>query len=183
MAKTQGQLPSPDVGQMFQLAEQYSIASNLFIKQSWGGKWGCGAPYLLVDSFAVELYLKCLITQDTGKAAKWGHNLRALFDALPCPTQTEIRKAFQRVIDADAVLKHLPAINPDAVIVLDFNRSLDAASDTFDKRRYAYDPSPPKEWYYAHLLRLAVRNVAKLDLRVSSFVLPEAGDPPKSIAG
>ena len=69
MAKTKNQNPTPDVGQMFQLAEQYSIASNLLIKQSWGDKWGCGAPYLLVDSFAVELYLKCLITQDTGKAA------------------------------------------------------------------------------------------------------------------
>jgi len=182
MAKAKTQNPTPDVGQMFQLAEQYSVSSNMLIKQSWGTKWGCGAPYLLVDSFAVELYLKCLITQDTGKAAKWGHNLRELFDALPSAIQAEIRSAFQRVIDADVVLKHLPIINPDAKIVLDFNRSLDAASDTFDKRRYAYDPSPPKEWYYAHLIRLAVRDVAKLDLRVSQFIDAQAGEPPHSIS-
>jgi len=183
MAKKKTQGPAPDVGQMFQLAEQYSVASNLLIKQSWGGTWGCGAPYLLVDSFAVELYLKCLFTQDTGKTAAHSHNHRELFDALASTTKTQIRDAFKRVIDADVVLKHLAAVNPDATIVLDFDRSLDAASDTFDKRRYAYEPPPAKEWYYAHLLRLAVRDVAKIDLRVSRLVDPQAGEPPRSIFG
>jgi len=183
MAKKNSQNPAPDVARMFQLAEQYSIASNLLIKQSWGAKWGCGAPYLLVDSFAVELYLKCLFTLDTGKAANHSHNHRDLFDALSSATKTQIRHAFNRVIDADDVLKNLATLNPDATIVLDFDRSLDAASDTFDKRRYAYDPPPAKEWYYAHLLRLAVRDVAKLDVRVHKFLDPEAGEPPRSIYG
>lgn len=183
MAKKNIQNPTPDVARIFQLAEQYSIASNLLIKQSWGDKWGCGAPYLLVDSFAVELYLKCLFTLDTGKAANYSHNHRELFDALSSTTKTQIRDAFKRVIDADVVLKNLAALNPGAAIVLDFDRSLDAASDTFDKRRYAYDPPPTKEWYYAHLLRLAVRDVAKLDLRVSQFIDPQAGEPPRSISG
>src|SRR6185437_1060741 len=98
-------------------------------------------------------------------------------------TKTQIRDAFERVIDADTVLKNLAAVNPNATMVLDFDRSLDAASDTFDKRRYAYDPPPAKAWHYAHVLRLAVRDVAKLDLRVSQFIDPRAGEPPRSING
>ena len=182
MAKQKSQTPTPDVAEMFQLAEQYSIASNRLVEQSHGTAKYAGAPYLMVDSFAVELYLKCLVTQDTNKPAQWSHNHRELFDTLKATTQVEIRKAFQRVIDGDVVLRHLHTINPDAAKVLDFDRSLNAASSTFDKRRYAYDPPSSAEWYYAHLLRLAVRDVAKVDLRVGRYALPEAGQPPKTVS-
>lgn len=174
--------PAPDIGQVFRLAEQYSIASNLLVHQSWGNGWGCGCPHLMVDSFAVELYLKCLVAADTEHAAEWDHNHRNLFNVLKPSTRAVIIDAFQRLINSDVVMRHLNEINPRASMVLDFNRSLDAASDTFDGRRYAYDPpkDPNKEWYYGHLLRLAVRDVAKLDLRCANFVDPRAGHPPKS---
>lgn len=51
---------TPDARKMYQLAERYSEASQILDEQAESEKWGCAAPQLLVDSFAVELYLKCL---------------------------------------------------------------------------------------------------------------------------
>lgn len=50
--------PTPDYRKMYQLAEYYAEASRLLDEQAKGEEWGCSAPQLLVDSFAVELYLK-----------------------------------------------------------------------------------------------------------------------------
>lgn len=186
MAQSNNQNPPPDVAEMFQLAEQYSVASNLLSRQSRGKKRWSGAPYLLVDSFAIELYLKCLITQDTGKAPDNGHDFRKLFDAIDPLIQTQVREAFQRVIKADVMLSLSPtihrAIDPDPVVlkVLNFDQSLDAASNTFAGRRYLYESRPQAEWYYAHLLRLAVRNVAMTGLKVIPFIDSQAGEPPHS---
>lgn len=67
MPKVKPAKPTPDCRKMFQLAEHYSEASRLLEEQAKGEEWGCSAPRLLVDSFAVELYLKCLFVLDTKK--------------------------------------------------------------------------------------------------------------------
>jgi hypothetical protein len=67
---------------MYQLAEHYSEASRLLEEQAKGKEWGCSAPQLLVDSFAVELYLKCLFVLDTNIAPLQEHDWEKLFDAL-----------------------------------------------------------------------------------------------------
>jgi hypothetical protein len=61
--------------------------------------------------------------------------------------------------------------------VLDFDRSLTAAKSTFDKRRYLYDPALDlkTEWFYAHLLREAIRNVTKMDLRLHGITARTEG--------
>jgi hypothetical protein len=153
---------------MFHLAEHYSEASKRLEEQAKGNTWGCSGPQLMVDSFAVELYLKCLFVLDTNIAPQKEHDWQLLFNDLTSTTKRLIREAFERIIRADVVLSHLPLINPEAVKVLDFDRSLMAAKSTFDKRRYLYDPTPDpeSEWFYAHLLREAIRNVAKMDLRL-----------------
>jgi hypothetical protein len=56
--------------------------------------------------------------------------------------------------------------NPEAVKVTDFNRSLAAARDTFAKKRCLFESQPTGEWYYAHLLRDAIRTVTKMDIRL-----------------
>jgi hypothetical protein len=65
MAKTKPPGPTPDFKKMYQLAEQYTAASELLDEMAKGEEWGCSAPQILVDSFAVELYLKCLYVLDT----------------------------------------------------------------------------------------------------------------------
>lgn len=158
--------PTPDYRKMYQLAEHYSEASRLLSKQAKGEEWGCSAPQLLVDSFAVELYLKCLFVLDTNTVPPAKHDWQMLFDALAPYTKTAIREAFARIIRSDPVLSNLAVINPEALKVTDFERSLAAAKNTFDRRRYLYESMPQGEWFYAHLLREAIGTVTKMDIRL-----------------
>jgi hypothetical protein len=60
----------PNPRRIYQLAEQYSEASALLSQQAKGSEYGCSGPMLLVDSFAVELYLKCLHVLDNSALPK-----------------------------------------------------------------------------------------------------------------
>ena len=135
-------------------------------EQAKGKQWGCSAPQLLVDSFAVELYLKCLFVLDTDIAPLEEHDWQKLFDALKPTTRAAIRDAFERIVRSDHVLSNLDVINPEAAKVTDFDRSLAAAKNTFDKKRYLYEWVPQHEWFYAHLIRDAIRTVTKMDVRL-----------------
>ena len=157
---------------MYQLAGHYSEASRLLEEQAKGKEWGCSAPQLLVDSFAVELYLKCLFVLDTNIAPLQEHDWEKLFDALLPHTKTAIREAFERIVHSDPVLPHLDVINPEALKVTDFNRSLMAAKNTFDKRRYLFESQSTGEWFYAHLLREAIRAVTSMDIRLAGLSKP-----------
>lgn len=159
--------PTPDYQKMYQLAENYSEASRLLDEQAKGEQWGCSAPQLLVDSFAVELYLKCLFVLDTNTAPPEKHDWETLFDALAPYTKIAIREEFERIVKSNPVLSNLDAINPEALKVTDFQRSLVAAKNTFDKRRYAYEPVAQGEWFYAHLIRDSIRAVTKMDIRLA----------------
>lgn len=172
MPKVKKPKPTPDCRKMFQLAEHYSEASRLLEEQAKGEEWGSSAPQLLVDSFAVELYLKCLYVLDTNKAPLEKHDWEELFDALAPHTKTLIREAFERIVSSNPVLSNLDVINPEAVKVTDFNRSLAAAKNTFDKRRYLFESQPAREWFYAHLLREAIRDVTSMDLRLVGLSKP-----------
>jgi hypothetical protein len=167
MPKVKPPKPTPDCRKMFQLAERYSEASRLLEEQAKGKEWGSSAPKLLVDSFAVELYLKCLFVLDTNTAPPQEHDWEKLFKALAPHTQTLIREAFERIVSSDPVLSHLDVINPEASMVTDFDRSLTAAKNTFDKRRYLFESQPTGEWFYAHLLREAIRSVTIMDVQLA----------------
>ncbi|MBV9924870.1 MAG: hypothetical protein JOZ96_07645 [Acidobacteria bacterium] len=165
----------PDYREIYQLAEHYSEASRLLEEQAKGKEWGCSAPKLFVDSFAVELYLKCLYVLDRNKAHPYGHDWEKLFNKLLPQTKTAICDAFERIVRSDPVLSHLDVINPEALKLTDFNRSLKAAKDTFEKRRYLYDLQPEvlkSEWFYAHLLREAIRKVTRMDVRLAGLSKP-----------
>jgi hypothetical protein len=172
MPKVKPPKPTPDYRKMYELAEHYSEASHLLDEQAKGEEWGCSAPQLLVDSFAIELYLKCLFVLDTNIAPLQQHDWEKLFDALAPHTQTAIRDAFERIVRSDPVLSHLDVINPEALKVTDFNRSLTAAKNTFDKRRYLFESQPTVEWFYAHLLREAIRAVTSMDIRLAGLTKP-----------
>lgn len=160
----------PDYKKIFRLAESYTEASLILRREMGGDGFEKSAPRLLVDSFAVELYLKCLYVLDTNKKPKRGHDWLKLFQALKPETQLAIREEFKRIIDSDVVLRNLETINPEAAKLKDFNRSLEAAKDTFDKRRYVYEGFSEKEWFYGHMLQQSVRNIAVMDIRLSGEV-------------
>lgn len=167
MGKVKTPKATPDFRKMFLLAEHYSEASRLLEEQAKGEEWGSAGPQVLVDSFAVELYLKCLFVLDTNIAPLEEHDWQKLFDALQPHTKSEIRDAFDRLISQDVVLRNLHVINPEALKVIDFDRSLAAAALTFAGRRYLYEPTRTGEWFYAHLLRNAIRAVTAMDIRLA----------------
>lgn len=139
MPKNKTQIPAPNPRDIYQLALRYTEASKILEYQAKGEAWGASAPRLLVDSFAIELYLKCLYVLDTGLTPLRGHNWVKLFDALLSHTRAIIREQFERIVNEDPILRNLDVINPDAKKVTDFYRSLQAAGNTFDKRRYLYE--------------------------------------------
>ena len=161
----------PDYKKIFRLAEKYTEASRILRKEMGGDGWESSAPRLLVDSFAVELYLKCLYVLDANKRPKRGHDWLKLFEALERQTQLAIREEFKRIIESDVVLNNLGTINPEAAKLTDFNRSLEAARDTFDKRRYVYEGIPEGEWFYGHMLQQSIRNVTVMDIRLAGEVI------------
>lgn len=172
MPKVKQPKVTPDCRKMYQLAEHYSEASRLLDQQAKGKEWGCSAPQLLVDSFAVELYLKCLFVLDTNSAPPHEHDWEKLFNALAPHTKTAIRDAFERIVRSHPILSRLDVINPEALKVMDFNRSLTAAKNTFDKRRYLFESQSTDEWFYAHLLREAIRAVTSMDIKLTGLSKP-----------
>jgi hypothetical protein len=170
------------VRKIFILAEHYAEASRLLEEQSRGDQskaeklWGCSGPKLMVDSFAIELYLKCLYVMDMREKIT-GHDWKKLFNALHDNSKSSIRKEFARIVEDSPLPAIVRTVNPDAAKVLDFDRSFIAASETFDKRRYLYeDPKPPKageeqkEWYYAHLIKDAIRGFLIIDPRIKDLI-------------
>lgn len=169
MSKLAPAKPTPDYRKIYQLAEHYSEASRLLEKQARRDLWGCSGPKLFVDSFAVELYLKCLFVLDTNAAPLQEHDWQKLFDALAPHTKISIRDEFERNVRSDDVLSNLDVINPEAIKFTDFNRSLRAAKNTFYKRRYLFESQANDEWFYAHLLREAIRKVTSMDIRLAGL--------------
>jgi hypothetical protein len=174
MPKVKLPKPTPDYRKVYQLAEHYSEAARILKEQAKGKEWGSSAPQLLVDSFAVELYLKCLFILDTNIAPLEQHDWEKLFDALAPHTKTLIHDTFDRIVRSDPVLSNLLVINPEAAKVTNFKRSLAAAKNTFAKKRYLFESQPADEWFYAHLLREAIRAVTSMDIRLAGLRKPPA---------
>ena len=181
MSKKNETKETPDYKKMFLLAEHYSAASKLLVEQSRGdqakGKnWGCHGPHLLVDSFAVELYLKCLYVQDNKQSPPGIHDWERLFEELKEGTQKSVLLEYNRLIDADHIVGNyllMREINPDALKVRDFRRALKAARTTFQHHRYLYEqptPKPGEEWFYADFLKVAIRNITITDIGIMDLL-------------
>jgi hypothetical protein len=168
----------PDFKQVFLLAEYHAAASRLLDNQSKVKEFGSIGPKMLVDSFSVELYLKCLYVQDKDAAPPEVHDWEVLFEELKPGTQKAVILEYNRLIDADHIVGNyllLREINPEAVKVRDFRRALKAARMTFDKKRYMYEVNNnTEEWFYADFLGNAIRNITMTNLEIMK--LKKKGD-------
>lgn len=102
-----------------------------------------GVPGLVCSAFAMELYLKCLITLQLGDAPEI-HDLEELFKELPAESQEIIRQGYLRRIQPDLKSHsafrdqmrsqgvHVP--NPE-----DFDALLKSSARAFESFRYIYD--------------------------------------------
>jgi hypothetical protein len=134
---------------IFRYAEEYSAAANaLRIRVDRSHKpairvklyvpdAGILAPPAMVEAFAVELYFKCLLTLDWGKAPR-GHKVKdELFDKLKPATQQSLRWIYNNQLKTDAGAKAFAKLHPRIPMGLDTCLSL--YNDVFETIRYAYE--------------------------------------------
>jgi hypothetical protein len=119
-----------------------------------------GDPVMVIGALTVELFLKCLVCIETGKAPH-GHHLRELFDQLGETTRARI----QRTWDSD-ILVHRRAEwdrleeSMGQKIVRDLPGALAVASKSFELIRYSYEGNTADLQYFLQDLPQLLRRVA-----------------------
>lgn len=98
------------------------------------------APPAMVEAFAVELYFKCLLTIDWGKAPR-GHKVKdELFDRLKPSSQKSLRWIYNKELETDAAAKTFAKSHPRIPMGLDTCLAL--YNDVFETIRYLYEEKP-----------------------------------------
>lgn len=113
-------------------------------------------PFEMVDSFALELYLKCLHMMDHGVPA-WGHDIRALYNGLKPHTRRRLRHNY----DAEVARSPLTSTMRKSVRkrFVSFRAYLNASNIVFNQVRYLFERKSrgAKRMAYWPLLRFAAR--------------------------
>ena len=130
-----------DPALIFMQADGFSSAYALMVAERIDPKLAgkIAAPAIVMSALASELFLKCLVCLETGKAPR-GHYLKQLFDGV----SIERRRLITAIWDGDIVPlrspswdqmklhfgEDIPRALPDA---------LSAANQAFEKVRYSYE--------------------------------------------
>lgn len=168
-------VPSPqplDPRTVFRYAESFTVAIELLKPQFEQGRKaidlsgritiadaGRFVPFATVDSFALELYLKCLMLMDRGEIKKV-HGIKELFRELKLNTRQRIKNNY-----ADRIASQLPRMSKalkrrDLLRFKNFRSYLERSNRAFENIRYFFERptrSSPPSVYYSPDLRWAVR--------------------------
>jgi HEPN domain-containing protein len=135
-----------DPGDIFVVAEQFRNGSKLLNLGQSGFPFDVRMAMMSCAAFALELYLKCLIAMETGKAPPAMHDLQKLFDRLHVSTQTKIRRYFD---DNSSLVKEFVeaqiAKHGVKAPIVDFDYVLTASREAFQLARYIYEGGFPAE--------------------------------------
>lgn len=114
------------------------------------------APMTTLDSFALELYLKCLHVIDHGKAAR-GHDFKKLFGGLTEGMQKAVRTLYNIRLSREAIANEAAKDHPRIPLGLD--SILEMSKTTFETMRYLYEKDViTSRLFYWPMVRLAVRD-------------------------
>jgi hypothetical protein len=118
-----------------------------------------GEPVMVVGAFTIELFLKCLVCIETGKAP-FGHNLRELFDQLSGSTRGRILRTWDNdiLIQRKAEWNRIEAAMGQKIF-RDLPDALTAASRSFERIRYSYEGNTADLQYFLHDLPQLLRQV------------------------
>jgi len=111
------------------------------------------APTVTLDSFATELYLKCLYAIDHGMPSR-GHKYQELFAALKPGMQQAVRYVYNDFLANHSVAEFMRRNEPTFIAGLD--ECLRISNETFESMRYLYEGGHGQQFYWP-LLRLALR--------------------------
>lgn len=99
-----------------------------------------GSPALVLSAFASELYLKCLIALETGRAAQ-GHDLLALFKSVGKETQANIDRRWSEYVMSPQQQRHYAGLASlvGHSIPTDLNWALKNGGSGFVELRYLHE--------------------------------------------
>jgi len=159
---------------MFKSADAFRHVSELTLAQMGLGQAHLGFAYGVNGAFAVELYLKCLLTVEGGQIPST-HNLKALFQQLSRQSRAKLKKLHKERASNDAVFAALRQRG----IKTDLDSLLEQGQDVFEQFRYIYEGIPRDRQQVGFALNIFAGCVRDriLDLRLEWI-----GDEPTSQA-
>ena len=153
---------------IFVVAEQFRFADkmlNLMLNgdlQYQGQRipYDVSAPMVTCAAFSLELYLKCLISMEMGKAPPNRHECDYLFSLLHIDTQAAMREYFRKeggptIAFIESQFAKLSRPAP----MIDFDYVLHASRRAFPIARYLYEGLPGEQGWVAEVIMESARAV------------------------
>lgn len=166
MAKTSGSKKHPDPQKVFELAEAFRDAGMILMRQLLGdgGLLLCdashgqkGVPTVVVAAFNLELYLKCLLCIEKGRAV-YGHDPLKLFRELSPAMRKRVTGHYNAIVAKDPDIDRIKLFSPkgDLSIIGVLRRAV----GMFDEFRYYYEwQFSTEKGYLADWVAVAARRV------------------------
>ena len=134
-------------------AQRFGKAALFMGEQLKGGDLDFALPCAVMGAFVLELYLKCLVSIETGKPPPEKHEFSILFDSLSQASKSKIKDFFDQ--NPPAIRKQFeagifPGKTPEEVEFLkkmdvSFEGLLKAAENSFQQFRYACEEKMVKK--------------------------------------
>lgn len=157
-----------DPASIFIVAEQFRSADKMMHMilngdlqfQGQTVSFDVSVPMVTCAAFALELYLKCLISMETGQAPPNKHEFDYLFKRLHADTQKAIREYFDRnSVDVVAFVKSEFAKAGKPAPTVDFDYVLGVSTRAFPIARYLYEGLPAEQGWLAEAIMEGTRAV------------------------
>lgn len=139
--------PTYDPQKVFNSAEWYNSAVHA-LTPLVEFNHSLAIPRATMAAFSLELYLKCLISLETGQNAPPWHELDKLFKKLSPATRQEIRKLYDNPTEGQEISNRLQlkrgsekksAEEKSLVAPSSLNESLKTSARAFDQFRYIFE--------------------------------------------
>jgi len=160
-----------DPANIFTVAEQFRSADkmlNLMLRQelTYEGHpvpFDVSIPMVTCAAFALELYLKCLISMETGDRPPNTHDYVRLFGLLHNDSKTAIRNYFDKNSgDTVTVIKRAFEQSGRPAPTVDFDYVLSVSRRAFPIARYLYEGVPAEQgWVAETIMEGARRTILK----------------------
>jgi hypothetical protein len=102
-------------------------------------------PQIVLEAFAIELYLKCIATIETGDTPGGHHDLWRYFKRLPADSKRRITQHYKEVLEG--------TVAP----LLDIEQALKQSAEAFELFRYLYEHLDKTLVYSASMVTTAAR--------------------------
>jgi hypothetical protein len=127
--------PTPPVTPTNGHPDPVGTAADPAIRQK--GRLAPFFPACVNSAFCLELYFKCLILLDTGRAAK-GHQFRELFNKLSAKTKKRVEEFYYQACGFDPRLAQPPSF----AALLSIDHMLNWCNDAYQVFRYPFEELP-----------------------------------------